>query len=102
MSIFLVIVTIKLLNISLVETSYSIIVTLMLHAYRQAQPDTDCNSNGFVVEPQAAGGYRQAKSQSPLCVEEAAKKETCRRGEFIWDSTYARPASTQDGPQTVV
>jgi len=33
-------------------------LTLMWHAYRQAQTDTDRDSNGFVIEPQAAGGYR--------------------------------------------
>ena len=33
-------------------------LTLMWHAYRQAQTDTDRDSNGFIIEPQAAGGYR--------------------------------------------
>ena len=53
-------------------------LSLMWHAYRQAQADTDRDSNGYVIEPQAAGGYRyRAKNQSPLCEEEAAKKEAC-------------------------
>jgi len=30
----------------------------MWHAYRQAQTDTDRDSNGFIIEPQAAVGYR--------------------------------------------
>jgi len=50
-------------------------LTLMWHAYRQAQTDTDRDSNGFIIEPQEAIG--RAKSQSPLCEEEPAKKEAC-------------------------
>jgi len=49
----------------------------MWHAYRQAQTDTDRDSNGFVIEPQAQEAIGRAKSQSPLCEEEAAKKEAC-------------------------
>ena len=33
-------------------------LTLTWHAYRSAQTDTDRDWNSFVIEPQAAGGYR--------------------------------------------
>ena len=46
------------------EAVYAVVIyqfstlTLMWHAYRQAQTDTDRDSNGFVIEPQVAGSYR--------------------------------------------